>query len=371
VTNADHDSVHATVHATTLARFVRMALDGVHREYPNQIAHVMTRDEDAQPPRSLTPVFYGCYDWHSAVHGHWLLARASRLFPDAEYANEARAALDASFSSATRVAAEVAYVRERPGFERPYGLAWLLTLQAELVEMGSPHARTLAPLAELGAAHLTRWLPKLSHPTRVGTHAQTAFALGLVIDAAPRIDPTLGELARSRALDFFAHDRDYPLHQEPGGEDFLSPSLGAADLMRRVLAPAELAAWLDRVMPNGFFTGSAGSTADFSTGSAGSAADFSTGSAGSAADFSLSPVHVTDPTDGRLAHLDGLNLSRAWMLEGLAAGLPFDDARRPSLLASARAHGEAALAAIDGSHYAGSHWLGTFACYWLTRRGLP
>jgi hypothetical protein len=348
VTNADHDPVLATTRATTLARFVRMALDGVHREYPNQIAHVMTRDADARTPRALTPVFYGCYDWHSAVHGHWLLARASRLFPDAEYANDARAALDASFSSDARVAAEVAYVRERPGFERPYGLAWLLTLQAELVEMGSPHARTLAPLAELGAMHLARWLPKLSHPTRVGTHAQTAFAFGLVIDAAPHVDPALGELARSRALDFFGEDHDYPLHQEPGGEDFLSASLGAADLMRRVLAPAELARWLDRTMPSGF----------------------STGSAGSAADFSLSPVRVTDPTDGRLAHLDGLNLSRAWMLEGLAAGLPVDDARRPSLLASARAHGEVALAAIDGAHYAGSHWLGTFACYWLTRRGL-
>nr|MCU0675077.1 DUF2891 domain-containing protein [Myxococcota bacterium] len=278
--------------------------------------------------------------------------------------------------------AEVAYVRERPGFERPYGLAWLLTLQAELVEMGSPHARTLAPLAELGAAHLARWLPKLSHPTRVGTHAQTAFALGLVIDAAPHVDPTLGELARSRAIDFFGDDRDYPLHQEPGGEDFLSPSLGAADLMRRVLAPDELARWLDRVMPSGFSTrsagsaadvstGSAGSAADFSTGSAGSAADVSTGSAASAADFALAPVRVTDPSDGRLAHLDGLNLSRAWMLEGLAAGLPVDDPRRTSLLASARAHGEVALAAIDGAHYAGSHWLGTFACYWLTRRGLP
>jgi hypothetical protein len=360
VTNADHDSVHATTHASTLTRFVRMALDGVHREYPNQIAHVLTRDEDARTPRALTPIFYGCYDWHSAVHGHWLLARASRLFPDAAYADEARAALDASFASAARVADEVAYVRERPGFERPYGLAWLLTLQAELVEMASPHARTLAPLAELGASHLSRWLPKLSHPTRVGTHAQTAFALGLVIDAAPHVDPTLGELARARALDFFGDDRDYPLHQEPGGEDFLSPSLGAADLMRRVLAPDELARWLDRVMPSGF-----------STASAGSAADLSTESAGSTADFSLSPVRVTDPTDGRLAHLDGLNLSRAWMLEGLAAGLPVDDPRRTSLLASARAHGEVALAAIDGAHYAGSHWLGTFACYWLTRRGLP
>ncbi|MCB9611819.1 MAG: DUF2891 domain-containing protein [Sandaracinus sp.] len=312
-----------------------MALDGVHLEYPNQIAHFLRSDADLGAPRALTPVFYGCYDWHSAVHGHWLLARAARLFPDAPFTRPALDVLDAI--TPERVAGEVAYVRERPGFERPYGLAWLLTLQAELVEMGSPHAATLAPLVELGVSHLARWLPKLSFPTRVGTHAQTAFALGLAIDAAPHVDPSLGVLAKARALDFFADDRDYPLHLEPGGEDFLSPSLASADLLRRVLAPSELAAWLDRTMPFG---------------------------------FALPPVTVTDPTDGRLAHLDGLNLSRAWMLEGLASGLPSDDPRVPTLLQSARAHGASALAAIDGAHYAGSHWLGTFACYWLTKRGL-
>ncbi|MEZ4250128.1 MAG: DUF2891 family protein [Polyangiales bacterium] len=154
---------------------------------------------------------------------------------------------------------------------------------------------------------------------------------------APRRPLARGR-GQARALDFFADDRDYPLHLEPGGEDFLSPSLASADLLRRVLAPSELAAWLDRTMPFG---------------------------------FALPPVTVTDPTDGRLAHLDGLNLSRAWMLEGLASGLPSDDPRVPTLLQSARAHGASALAAIDGAHYAGSHWLGTFACYWLTKRGLP
>lgn len=320
--------------ALSLARFVQMALDGLHREYPNQIAHVLWSDADARAPRALTPIFFGCYDWHSAVHGHWLLARAARFFPSAPFAGPALDALDAITTEG--VEAELAYLRERPGFERPYGLAWLLTLQAELVEMGSPHAETLAPLAELGAAHLARWLPKLSHPTRVGTHAQTAFALGLVVDATPRVAPALGELAKARALDFFADDRDYPLHLEPGGEDFLSPSLGVADLMRRVLAPTELAAWLDRTMPLG---------------------------------YARPPVSVTDPTDGRLAHLDGLNLSRAWMLEGLAEGLPTQDPRRADLLAHAQAHGQAALAAIDGAHYTGSHWLGTFACYWLTGQG--
>ena len=337
--------------------FVRMALEGLHREYPNQIAHVMTRDDDARTPRALTPVFYGCYDWHSAVHGHWLLARAARLFPDAPFTDGARAALDESFDAA-RVAAEVAYVRERPGFERPYGLAWLLTLQAELVATESPHSRTLAPLAELGASHLARWLPKLSHPTRVGTHAQTAFALGLVIDAAPHVDPALGTLARARALDFFGDDRDYPLHQEPGGEDFLSPSLGSADLMRRVLSPPELARWLDAAMPGFAMPADVLRTEASTPGISTTTRNWP------------SPVRVTDPTDGRLAHLDGLNLSRAWMLEGLASGLPRDDVRRDALLASARAHGDAALSAIDGAHYAGSHWLGTFACYWLTRRGL-
>lgn len=323
--------------AARLAPFVAMALDCVHRAYPNQIAHLMRGDADARPPRALTPVFYGCFDWHSAVHGHWLLARAARVYPDAPFAEAARAALAASLTP-ENVAVEVAYLHDRPTFERPYGLAWLLTLQAELIAHEPPHGATLAPLTEVAIAHLSSWLPKLSHPSRVGVHAQTAFALGLVLDAARTLgDPALAALVEARARDFFLGDRDYAVHLEPGGEDFLSPSLGAADLVARMLASDEFAAWLRRVMPDD-------------------------------APERFVPERVTDPTDGRLAHLDGLNLSRAWMLERIAEALPEHDARRAAYLASSRRHADHALAAIDGAHYAGSHWLGTFACYLLTRR---
>ncbi|UJR84902.1 DUF2891 family protein [Sandaracinus amylolyticus] len=230
-----------------LAPFVAMALGCVHRSYPNQIAHLLRDDSDARPPRALTPVFYGCYDWHSAVHGHWLLARASRVFPDAPFAAPARAALETSLTAAG-IAGEVAYLRDRPTFERPYGLGWLFALQAEL-EDGL--AEALAPLTAIARGHLVNWLPKLSSPTRVGTHAQTAFALGLVLDAARTMgDHDLAAIVSARAHDFFAGDHDYPLHLEPGGEDFLSPSLGSADLMARVLAPDAFATWLTRVLPD-------------------------------------------------------------------------------------------------------------------------
>lgn len=324
--------------AEALAPFVGMALDCVHRAYPSQIAHVLRDDSDARPPRALTPVFYGCYDWHSAVHGHWLLARASRLFPSAPFAQPARAALEVSLRDEA-IAEEIAYLRERPTFERPYGLAWLLTLEAELARhLEHPRWKTtLAPLTAVASEHLSSWLPKLSHPTRVGTHAQTAFALGLALDAArARGNAPLAALIESRARDFFADDHGYPLHLEPGGEDFLSPSLGAADLMRRVLPAEAFAAWLARVLPDD-------------------------------APERLHVAVVTDPTDGRLAHLDGLNLSRAWMLHAIAAALPSDHPRRDAWHASAERHATAALRAIDGAHYAGTHWLGTFACYLLTR----
>jgi hypothetical protein len=236
------------------------------------------------------------------------------------------------------IAVEVEYLRTRSAFERPYGLAWLFALQAELARRPEePWAAALAPLTAVAGAHLERWLPRLSHPNRVGTHAQTAFALGMVLDAARSLGQApLASLLEQRARDFFGRDRGYALHLEPGGEDFLSPSLGAADLMCRVLPDHELASWLSRVLPDD-------------------------------APAQLTPAVVTDPVDGRLAHLDGLNLSRAWMLEAIGEALPASDPRRAPYLASASRHASVALAAIDGAHYAGSHWLGTFACYLLTR----
>ena len=317
-------------------RFAALALDCVHREYPNKIAHVLQSDEDVAPPRVLTPAFYGCYDWHSSVHGHWLLARLARLAPDAPFAPAARTALKKSITAKT-IAAEVAYLNGagRASFERPYGLAWLLQLTGELRESKDPLYSIIKPLEDAAVDRLRLWLPKLSHPVRSGEHSQTAFALGLILDANAGGEE-FQSLLRKRARDFYRSDRDCPLSYEPSGEDFLSPCLAEADVMRRVLPPAEFATWLTRFMP----------------------------------EMTLKPAVVTDPSDPKLAHLDGLNLSRAWMLEGIASGLPEGDERIASLLAASRAHAKAGLASVTGEHYEGGHWLGSFATYLVTRRGV-
>src|SRR5262245_37779105 len=331
-------------------RFARLALDCVGREYPNKIAHVLAGDADARPPRLLTPAFYGCYDWHSSVHGHWLLARLARTWPTAPFAAPARAALEHSLTPAS-IEAEVAYL-EGPGrisFERPYGLAWLLQLAAELREWDDDQGRrlsaTLAPLERAARDRLAAWLPKLSRPIRIGEHDQTAFSFGLVLDWARTAgDREMETLVAARARDYYAADRACPLDYEPSGQDFLSPCLGEADLMRRIMTPEAYAPWLAAFLP--------GIPRD------------------GRADW-LEPAVVTDPGDPKLAHLDGLNLSRAWMLEGIAAGLPRGDRRRPAIEAAARRHRERGLAAVTGEHYEGGHWLGSFATYLATGRGLP
>jgi hypothetical protein len=340
------------------ARFARLALDCVHREYPNKIAHVMQADADARPPRELTPAFYGCYDWHSSVHGHWLLVRLARTFPSAEFAPAALAAVERSLTSAN-IEAEVRYLNGpgRASFERPYGLAWLLQLAAELRGWDDPRGQrwsaTLAPLEAAARGKLFTWLPKLSHPIRVGEHDQTAFAFGLILDwARARPDPQMTELLTQRIRAFYLDDREAPLTYEPSGQDFLSPCLAEADLMRRVLAPAEYAGWLERFLPGI------------------PASPSSAGASPRAAASWLEPALVTDPSDPKLAHLDGLNLSRAWMLEGIAAGLPPADPRLAAIRSAARSHRERGLAAVTGAHYEGGHWLGSFAVYLVTGRGL-
>jgi len=336
--------------AAAAQRFADLALACVHKEYPNKIAHVLASDADVKPPRELTPAFCGCFDWHSAVHGHWLLVRLTRTFPDAPFAAAARAALARSLTGAN-IAAEVRYLRGegRTDFERPYGLAWLLQLAAELHEWDDPQAsawaRTLEPLERAAAERLSAWLPKLAYPIRIGEHAQTAFAMGLSLDwARARGDGAMAALLEARTRDYYLADRDCPMAYEPSGQDFLSPCLAEADLVRRILPPPAFAAWLGGFLPHLPLDGSAGW---------------------------LSPAVVTDPTDGKLAHMDGLNLSRAWMLEGIAAGLPPDDPRSVSLRAAAAAHRTSGLAAVTGEHYEGGHWLGTFAVYLVTGRGLP
>lgn len=330
-------------------RFANLALRCAHMEYPNKISHTLGSDADVRPPRELAPAFFGCYDWHSSVHGHWLLARLARQFPQAPFAADARAALARSLTPA-RIAGEVAYFQTpgRASFERPYGLAWLLLLAAELRTWDDPQAqewaRTLAPLEAEAAQRLRSWLPKLRYPIRVGEHSQTAFAFGLVHDwARVTRDAEMQSLIEAKARAFYAGDTDCPLAYEPSGEDFLSPCLAEADLMRRILPAREYGEWLRHFLP----VIPASSKKPW-----------------------LAPAEVTDRSDPKLAHLDGLNLSRSWMLLGIASGLPRGDRRVGALNAAAEAHAAAALPAVTGEHYEGGHWLGTFAVYLTTRAGL-
>src|SRR5450432_2268955 len=304
----------ASFDITAAERFAKLALACVHKEYPNKISHNLNSDADVAPPRKLTPAFYGCYDWHSSVHGHWLLARLARTFPDAPFAAKARQALAQSITP-ENIAQEVAYLRGdgRASFERPYGLAWLLQLGAELREANDPLAATLHPLEVAAADRLKTWLPKLSYPIRIGEHSQSAFSFGLIIDSTD--DAALRKLVIDRSRAFFLHDRNCPLAYEPSGEDFLSPCIAEADLMRRVLTKREYAAWLTGFLPQ------------------------------IGAGWIQTEV-VTDPSDPKLAHLDGLNLSRAWMLEGIASGLPKSDMRVKALRKIAAAHRDAGLAAV-------------------------
>lgn len=358
---AAEPAASAELPEAAVARFAELALACVGREYPNKLAHVLSGDADALPPRQLTPAFFGCFDWHSAVHGHWLLVRLLRRYPQAAWAERAREALRASLTP-TKLQAEAAYLKgpERASFERPYGLAWLLQLAAELGQWdsadGRAFAQALQPLREVAVLRLRTWLPKLSRPVRSGEHSQTAFALGLLWDFARAqrpSDPTLLSLIEERARAYYLADVACPIDYEPSGEDFLSPCLAEADVMRRVLPPPEFGRWLQRFLPDAALDSPA-----------------------------LRPQVVTDPTDGKLAHLDGLNLSRAFMLDGIAAALASTSApvstpkpalaelRLAKLRRLAAAHRAAGLRAVTGTHYAGTHWLGSFATYLVTGRGL-
>ena len=335
----------ADLPAAMADRFARLALDCIDREYPNKITHELRDDRDVAPPRQLYPAFHGCFDWHSSVHAHWLLVRLLRHAPDGAFAAEARAALARSLT-ATRIAGEIATLRRGSAtFERPYGLAWLLQLGADLRGWDDAQARewlaALSPLEEEAARRLLDWLPRLTAPIRSGEHSQTAFAFGLALDAARASGHrALEDALVARSRDFHLDDRDCPLRYEPSGQDFLSPCLAEADLMRRVLPPREFAGWLRGFLPR------IPRVED--------------------ADW-LAPGVVLDAADGKLAHLDGLNLSRAWMLEAIADGLPSTDRRGRALRASAARHAKTGLAAVKADEYAGAHWLGSFATYLLTR----
>jgi hypothetical protein len=316
----------AAIAAQTLA-----ALD---RPYPHHLVHLLNGDAEARTPRELHPAFCGSFDWHSAVHGHWCLARLVRLQPEAEFAAAARARLARSLTP-ENLAAEISYLRMpgREGFERPYGLAWIL-------ELGSEVGEVLALLEALAAERLVRGWEILTVPVRSGEHTQTAFSMGLAWDWARR-SGSESYVARLRTLArrFYGNDRDAAIAYDLSAADFLSPILAEADVMRRMLEPGAFAAWLEAFLP------------DLES---------------AAVRAWLAPVRAVDRADGKLSHWDGLNLSRAWMLEAIAEALP-PSARADRLADAGRRHREAGLAACLSEHFAGAHWLGSFAVYLLTR----
>jgi hypothetical protein len=314
--------------------FAQAALGHVGREYPNVVQHVLTGPEDAHTPAELHPIFYGSYDWHSCVHAHWLLARLLRERPDLPEAELIAGWFDQGFTPA-KVAREAHYFEPLPrrGYERPYGWAWLLKLAAEL----TLHERTwgirLQPLTDAIVARLKAFLPKADYPVRAGVHSNTAFALVLAADyGAAAEDSDLMLLIRDKALAWYADDADCQAW-EPSGDDFLSSALVEAELMRRVMGAADFRGWFARFLPR----------------------------AGEGAPASLfTPARVSDRSDGKIAHLDGLNLSRAWCWRGVAGALASGDPARAAALAAAERHLEASLAYVTGD-YMGEHWLATFA----------
>lgn len=343
--DAPRPTAKPTLDAAEAARYARLALSCIDRPYPFKSERVLTGAESVRPPRADHPVFFGCFDWHSAAHGHWLLVRLARLFPGEPLADEVRAALASRFT-AERLAGEAAFFAEKEQklFERPYGWAWLLRLAAELRTWDDPQAQAwadqLAPLEREIVARLSGYLPKLTYPVRSGVHPNTAFALAFALDYAREVgNAELERLAVERARAYYLADRACPVDYEPSGEDFFSPCLLEADLMRRVLPPAEFSSWLDRFLP-GLREGRLGNLGQ--------------------------PARVTDPADGKIVHLDGLNLVRAWTMRGIGAALPGDDTRRQRLFSLAEAHATSGLARVASGHYEGEHWLASFAVYLLT-----
>ncbi len=315
------------------SRFAALTLSHLGREYPFKMDLVLNGPQDARPPREHHPIFHGSFDWHSCVHGWWQVMRLMRLFPDMAQAPAIRARADAMLTPA-HVAGEREYLT-RPmsaGFERPYGWAWLLALHAELDRHDAPWAAALAPLAGDFAARFHAFLPKLTYPLRVGTHYNIAFALIHALDWAQRRDDALVALVRTRALHWFGRDRACQAW-EPGGDEFLSPALCEALLMSRILDRAAFAAWFHDFLP----VLSQGEPATLFT-----------------------PATVSDRSDGKIAHLDGLNLSRAWCWRGIAAALGPDDPVSPLAQRAAQVHLDASLPHVAGD-YMGEHWLATFA----------
>ncbi|MBI3437625.1 MAG: DUF2891 domain-containing protein [Proteobacteria bacterium] len=318
-------------------KFASLALAHVGREYPNILQHAMAGPEDIVGPREAHPIFFGSYDWHSCVHGYWLLARLLRRHPDLRAANAINALFNENITE-TNVAGELTYLA-RPtarGFERPYGWAWLLALQGELNEhktsAGKDAAKTMRPLADAFAKRFMSYLPLADYPTRTGAHPSTAFALRLAAEYAEPHDPELFTLMRDKALAWYTADARAQAW-EPSQDDFLSPTLMEAECMRRFLTPEQFRAWFALFLPD---------------------------AAQQQPATLFAPPRVSDRTDGKIAHLDGLNFSRAWCWRSIARALGEDDPLAPIAREAAERHLAASLPYVTGD-YMGEHWLATFA----------
>ena len=323
--------------AEMAAGFAQATLGHLGQQYPYKLDHVLACDADALPPRVLHPIFHGSFDWHSCVHGWWQVLTIARLYPNLPEAALVRERADAMLTPEL-VAGERAYL-DRPnaaGFERPYGWAWLLALHGEAMRhdarFGSPWGAALAPLATAFAERFRGFLPKLTYPIRTGTHGNSAFALALAHDWAKTHDTALASLIDRTARDWFEADRGCQAW-EPGGDEFLSSALSEAMLLSRLLDRASFTAWFDAFLPEA----PAQTPATLFT-----------------------PATVSDRTDGKIAHLDGLNLSRAWCWREIATALGRDHAVSAVAHAAADHHIAASLPHI-GEHYMGTHWLASFA----------
>lgn len=324
------------------ADWAGVGLANIRREYPNDIRHTMRGPDDRPRPREIHPAFYGSFDWHSCVEMHWMLVRLLRAVPEVLPQAPLRAALDAHLTPGA-LATEAEYVAQRGYWERPYGWGWALMLAHELATWDDPDARrwtaAIRPLGDAVSARFLEWLPKAVHPVRHGVHGNSAFGLSLALGYARASEPELLAAIDHAARRWFAADVDYPGEYEPSGSDFLSPALTEAQLMAELLDPAEFAGWLDRFLPD---------------------------LAGSRPKALFAPVDVSDPSDGQIAHLHGLNLSRAWCWRRLAESLPRDDPRVPVLRGAVRRHADASLDQAAGSDYMVEHWLAAYAVLLLT-----
>jgi hypothetical protein len=314
------------------SQLASLPLAHLRRELPHKLDHLVMSEADLQRPRDLHPAFYGCYDWHSAVHGHWMLARLDHAVPGLPDRRAIHDLFDETLTPAN-LRVEAAYFEHRPAFERTYGWAWLLELARELV--GTRWAAGFEPLVDVIVTGYLQFLPKQRYPIRTGVHANTAFGLTFALDwARAAAHRELEALIVERARTYYGNDAHAPVAWEPGGEDFFSPALMEADLMRRVLSRDELVPWLRRFLPE-------------------------------LPQSLREPAIVTDRSDPKLAHLDGLNLSRAWCMRSLAASLPDGDGLRAQLADAAVAHAREGLANVMTGNYMGEHWLASFAVYML------